>query len=185
MTRRADVHVQLRSDADADTGALPTTGCDGCELGRRAFVVGAAQAAAALLGLAAMPSLARAVALRDAGAARDERRYAIPTGDGVSVDEDASVILARVGSAVYGFSLACPHKRTALAWQPRNNRFECPKHKSKYQPDGTFISGRATRSMDRFAIRRDGAHVVLDLGRLYREDREAAAWRAAVVRVDG
>lgn len=157
--------------------------CSSCELGRRTFLVTAAQSVAALLGLSFAPAIARAV---PAGA-RDEtsrdRRYAIPATDGVSIDEDASVILARSQNAVYGFSLACPHKGAALGWQPRNGRFECPKHKSRYEPDGAFISGKATRSMDRHAIRRDGDHVVVDIGRLYREDRHPAEWQAAVVRL--
>lgn len=116
-----------------------------------------------------------------AGDTADERRYPVPAADGVFVDEPASVILARRAGAVYAFSLACPHKRTALRWQEGNSRFECPKHKSRYRPDGAFISGRATRSMDRFAIRRDGGSVVVNLDRLYREDRDHTAWQSAVV----
>lgn len=158
--------------------------CSGCELGRRGFLVAAAQSAAAALGLviAAVPARAMRMPMPASGSP-DERRYPIPAADGVSVDEEASLILARSAGAVYAFSLACPHKRTALRWQPQNGRFECPKHKSRYQPDGVFISGRATRSMDRYAIRRDGAFVVADTGRIFREDASAAAWRAAVVRL--
>lgn len=157
--------------------------CPGCEPARRLFLISAAQAAAAALGIAMVPSLVRAMPLVDDGQPRGERRYAIPAADGVSVDEDASLILARHAGSVYALSLACPHKRTAVRWQPGNGRFECPKHKSRYQPDGVFISGKATRSMDRFAIRRDGAFVVADTDRMFREDADTAAWRAAVVKV--
>ena len=161
--------------------------CDSCELGRRAFVVAAAEAAALFLGIGLSPSLARAIPL-DARSVRDsaraeERRYAVPAADGVSIDEDASVILARRGDAVYAFSLACPHKQTALRWQQAAGQFVCPKHKSRYQPDGVFISGRATRSMDRYSVRRDGTAIVVDLAQLHREDRDRAAWQAAFVRV--
>lgn len=183
MTREAHAPVQRTSEPDVH-GGPQLASCDGCELGRRAFVMRATHAVAALVGLAALPTLARAVPVSHAGTPHDVRRYAIPAADGVAIDEESSVIIARRANAVYGFSLACPHKRTALAWQPRNDRFECPKHKSKYRPDGSFISGRATRSMDRYAIRRDGAHVVVDLTQLLREDRDAGAWRAAVVRLD-
>lgn len=162
---------------------LPPDGCGGCEPARRLFLVSAMQAAAAAIGIAVVPSLVRALPLTGPPLATGERRYAIPAADGVSVDEDASLILVRHAGAVYALSLACPHKRTAVRWQPGNGRFECPKHKSRYQPDGVFISGRATRSMDRFAIRRDGAVVVADTDRMFREDSDAAAWRAAVVRV--
>ena len=155
--------------------------CAGCEPARRLFLISALQSAAAALGIAAVPGFARAMSLPMDGPATDERRYAIPAADGVTVDEEASLILARHAGVVYAFSLACPHKRTAVRWQPANARFECPKHKSRYQPDGVFISGRATRSMDRYAIRRDGAFVVANTERMYREDADAAAWRAAMV----
>lgn len=157
--------------------------CDGCEPARRIFLIGAAQAAAAAFGLVVAPGLVRAMPLLDPPLAAGERRYAIPAADGVMVDEDASLILVRHAAAIYALSLACPHKRAAVRWQPGNGRFECPKHKSRYQPDGVFISGRATRSMDRFAIRRDGAFVVADTDRTLREDTALDAWRAAVVRL--
>jgi Rieske Fe-S protein len=165
------------------TPAVPPPRCDGCEPARRLFLIRAAQAAAAAIGIAVVPSLARAVPLSHGAPGAPERRYAIPPADGVLVDEDASLVLARHAGSVYALSLACPHKRTAVRWQPATGRFECPKHRSRYQPDGVFISGRATRSMDRFAIRRDGAFVVADTGRMYREDTDVAAWRAAVVQL--
>ena len=28
---------------------------------------------------------------------------------------------------------------TALKWAPRDAQFQCPKHHSKYRPDGSFI----------------------------------------------
>ena len=49
--------------------------------------------------------------------------------------------------------------------------------------DGTFIEGRATRDMDRLAIRRDGATIVVDVDTLYQQDEKQAAWDAAVVTV--
>lgn len=175
-------------DDGSAAGSAPDSPCGDCLPARRAFLLSAAAAAAGLLGLAVAPSFARAMPVawtRDGHWPADpqERRYAIPAGDSVSIDEESSLILARSAGAVYAFSLACPHKRTALGWQPRNGRFECPKHKSKFQPDGVFMSGKATRHMDRYAIRRDGAHVVVDLAKLFRADRDAAAWSSAMVRV--
>lgn len=91
------------------------------------------------------------------------------------------MILVRFEGHVYAFSLSCPHQNTALRWLPDDHRFQCPKHKSKYQPDGEFISGRATRGMDRFAIRRAGETVVVDLAVLHKQDTDAAGWNAALV----
>jgi Rieske Fe-S protein len=165
-----------------------THDCNDCPLSsRRDFVRDAAAAvAAAFLTLGAGP---RGLSARTLGvtAARlvrgDERTYPLPAEDGASIDRDAEVILVRYQGKVYAFALSCPHQHTALHWEPDKARFQCPKHHSKYQPDGVYVSGRATRSMDRYALRRDAASVVVDLGRLYREDRDADAWKGAFVTV--
>ena len=139
-------------------------------------VAGAARPAGAL----ALPGIARVLApgVRDA---RTEKRYAIPAVDGVAIDHENSVIVARAGSKVYAFSLACPHQNTALRWSAEDKEFRCPKHKSHYRPDGAFIEGRATRDMDRMAVRRDGAVIVVDVDVLYQADEHPAEWGAAVV----
>lgn len=157
--------------------------CGGCELGRRAFVAAAGRTAAAVLGVTLLAPLAAVTTASGAGIGLGERRYPLPALDGVAVDEAAGVILARSADAVYAFSLKCPHKGTALRWQAAAQRFQCPKHKSRYQPDGVFISGRATRSMDRHAIRRDAQTVIVDLARVFREDLHPRDWEAACVRV--
>jgi Rieske Fe-S protein len=165
-----------------------THDCNDCPLSsRRDFVRDAAAAVAAgFLTLGAGP---RGLSARTLGvtAARlvrgDERTYPLPAEDGASIDRDAEVILVRYQGKVYAFALSCPHQHTALHWEPDKARFQCPKHHSKYQPDGVYVSGRATRSMDRHALRRDAASVVVDLGRLYREDRDADAWKGAFVTV--
>ena|SRR5690349_2754580 len=148
--------------------------CSGCELGRRAFVrdflrdVGAAVVVA--LGI---PAVARG----------QTRAYPIPAQDGATIDREHEVIVVRWQAAVYAFNLACPHQNTALRWLGGDSRFQCPKHKSKYRPDGTFIEGRATRGMDRFAVRREGDAVAVDLDRLYKQPDDPAGWAAAVVRL--
>jgi nitrite reductase/ring-hydroxylating ferredoxin subunit len=112
---------------------------------------------------------------------RAEKAYQLPTADGVSIDKDESVIIARFGDRAYAFSLACPHQNTAIRWDASNTRFQCPKHKSRYRPDGTFIEGRATRGLDRFALRQEGAQLLVNLDALYREDKNAVEWAAAFV----
>ena len=101
--------------------------------------------------------------------------------DGVTIDRDAQIILVRHQNRVFAFGLACPHENTALRWRQQDSRFQCPRHESKYQPDGTFISGRATRNMDRFAVRREGDSVVVDLKQWFRSDQQAAQWNAAAL----
>ena len=113
----------------------------------------------------------------------NEKTYPLPPTDGASIDRDEDVIVVRFQGAVYAFALSCPHQNTALKWLQEEGRFQCPKHKSKYRPDGTFISGRATRGMDRFSLRKTGDRIVVDLDALHRQDKDAAGWAAALIQV--
>ena len=109
--------------------------------------------------------------------------YAIPSADGVQIDKDNEVILVRWQNTIYAFNLSCPHQNTALRWNAAAKEFQCPKHKSKYTPSGSFISGRATRGMDRFAVTRSGSNIVVDVDKMYQEDENEAQWKGAFVRV--
>ena len=160
--------------------------CTGCAVsGRRDFLLDALRAGAiALAAIGLAPASGSAMPLRFIQAlasGKTEKSYAIPAADGVQIDKDSEVILARVGKQVYAFALSCPHQNTALKWEPEDNRFQCPKHKSRYRPDGTFIEGRATRSMDRYAIRVAGNAVVVDVDKLFQEDLDKDKWQQSVV----
>jgi Rieske Fe-S protein len=93
------------------------------------------------------------------------------------------VIVVRYQAHMYAFNLACPHQNQALKWLPKEGRFQCPKHQSKYQPTGTFMTGRATRNMDRLAVRLDGTALVVDVNRMFQSDKDPAGWSAATVAV--
>jgi Rieske Fe-S protein len=151
--------------------------------GRRQFLKEATMAVASVMAaLAASPHEAVALPLSLAealDAVGDELTYPIPNADGVTIDKANEVILVRWKSQVYAFNLSCPHQKTALKWLASDARFQCPKHKSKYQPDGTFMSGKATRNMDRFPVRKVGKNVVVKVGTLYRSDKQAALWTSA------
>ena len=109
--------------------------------------------------------------------------YPIPNVDGVQIDKDNEVILVRWQGNVYAFNLSCPHQRTTLRWNDSAKEFQCPKHKSKYTPSGGFISGRATRGMDRFAIQRAGDNIVVDVDQMFEEDENEVQWKTAFVKV--
>jgi cytochrome b6-f complex iron-sulfur subunit len=47
----------------------------------------------------------------------------------------------------------CPHLGCLYAWNDQEFKFICPCHGSQYQHDGSYISGPAPRSLDRFIIR--------------------------------
>jgi nitrite reductase/ring-hydroxylating ferredoxin subunit len=171
--------------------------CGGCTLRdaldapvameRREFLraAGLALASLGLLGVSAHDADAMPAALHllpaRAGDRHEERRYPLPTADGVSIDRDNSVIIVRAAGKVYAFALSCPHQNTALRWNGNDHEFQCPKHKSHYRADGTYIDGRATRDMDRLAIRREGAVLVVDVDTLYQADLNPKEWAGAFV----
>jgi nitrite reductase/ring-hydroxylating ferredoxin subunit len=166
--------------------ASETDSCDGCAVaaaGRRRFLHDAAlMVAGTLAALSAAPVSAAALEprfIRALAGPDAMKSYPIPAGDSVNIDKDESVIIARWKGKLFAFSLACPHQNTALHWEPDDQDFRCPKHHSIYTPEGVFIDGRATRSMDRFAVKRDGGNVSVDLDKLYREDDDPDLWKAA------
>jgi len=159
--------------------------CDDAQAGRRQFLrsVGCFGAAAAMLGLSSGEARALPVVMTEGSQAGDDRRYPIPATDSVNVDRTAQLIVARAQSHVYVFALSCPHQNNAVKWLPKDHRFQCTKHDSQYQPDGVHTSGRATRNMDRYVIRRDGDSVVVDLHRWIQSDKDPAGWAAATIAI--
>lgn len=150
-------------------------------LDRREFIH---EGSCVLLALSAVGLAAEAVAspalISGAGGGR-ERRYPIPSADGVTIDRDAQVILVRAASKVFAFALACPHQNAAVKWVAKDHRFQCTKHDSRYQQDGTYTEGHTTRNLDRFPIRRDGDSVVVSLDAVFRSDENRSGWDGAAI----
>lgn len=154
---------------------------------RRAFLKSSAGCAGGAFALCALvPESLRALPITMVDGVRvgaAEQSYPVPTSDAVSLDAKKGLILARVAGKVYAMSMTCPHERAGVKWVPKDHRFACTKHDSKYQPDGTYISGRSTRHLDRFPIRRDGANVLVNTDLVFRFDRNPDSWASAVVPV--
>ncbi len=164
-------------------------GHDDCTLlgtagaGRREFLrgAGAALGALALLGLSTEEAMALPVRLLTGTRGAAGVRYPIPAADSVIFDDKNGIIIVRRGAQAWAFLATCPHKDVVkLKWQDAENRFKCPKHDSTYQPDGTFIEGRATRNMDRLPIKKDGTDLVVDVESVLESDKMAAGWKSAV-----
>lgn len=179
----------LREDAECSGGCALHDALNAPEaIERRAFLRAGAMALASLgmLGLGARAVEAMTVnglgtlAARR-GDRREEKRYPIPTTDIVSIDRENSVIIARAAGKIYAFALSCPHQNTALRWSPEDKEYQCSKHHSHYRADGSFIEGRATRDMDRLAVRRDGQSLVVEIDTLYQQDLNLAQWTAAFI----
>jgi nitrite reductase/ring-hydroxylating ferredoxin subunit len=177
--------IVMADRSESQSGTRQAPACDRCR-SRRQFIgesVAFAAAFAAALGVAPERAFAWSISETSGGRSGNELSYPIPAADGVTIDRDNQVILVRNQGDVYAFNQACPHENTALKWRKNDGRFQCPRHESKYRPDGTFIEGRATRNMDRFAVRRDGDKVVVNVDVLYRSDENATEWAAALLKV--
>ena len=113
----------------------------------------------------------------------NEKQFPLPSGDSATIDRQSQVIIVRYQNAIYAFALSCPHENAAVKWLPKDKRFQCSKHDSQYRPDGLHTSGRATRNMDRFAIRLEGTSIIVDLHQWFQSDKDPTGWAAATVRL--
>ena len=129
-----------------------------------------------LLGFAGLP-----VFEVDSTGAATEKRFQIPAADSVNIDRQSQTILVRYQNSIFAFALACPHEHAAVKWLPKDRRFQCSKHDSQYQSNGTYTAGKATRNLDRFAIRREDAFIVVDLQHWFESDKNPSGWASAVV----
>jgi Rieske Fe-S protein len=157
--------------------------CSGeCPIARRVFLKDVSVFAAALVAAGLAPSaLSAATPVTALSRVKGEVKYPIPAADGVQFDDKNEVILVRYTGHVYAFALSCPHQNTALKKDPSGTGFYCTKHESRYKFDGQFISGRATRNMDRLVIRRDGNTVVVNVDKWYESDSEPTQWAGAQI----
>lgn len=165
---------------DPCTGACPDLGAD---QDRRGFLRDGLLAVAALTAIAgdAVPLEAMARRLTTGLAVGATVTYDIPATDGATIDRTHRVILIRHQGMIYAADLECPHKGTMVQWQPAEQRFFCPKHKSTFRPEGTRIQGKSPRSLDRYAVRLEGGKVVVDTAQPV--DGDATGWAQRGVRV--
>ncbi|MCX6552112.1 MAG: Rieske 2Fe-2S domain-containing protein [Acidobacteria bacterium] len=144
----------------------------------------AALVAGAVAGLGATARSAGALPIafgRPLEASGNELTYPIPAADGATIDRDNGVIVVRNQGQVFAFNLSCPHENAAVRWKAALGRFECSRHDSQYTPAGVYTSGRATRNMDRFPVKKNGSTLVVDVSRLIQSDQQKAAWDGAAV----
>jgi nitrite reductase/ring-hydroxylating ferredoxin subunit len=181
MPERQETPVGLERPATHDDCGVA---CDHDE-GRRAFLRDGLMAVAALTAIAGTSAPLHAMARSYATglASFGTVTYDIPAADGAMIDKANRVILVRYQGMVHAFSLECPHKGTMVTWQPDQQRFYCPKHKSTFKPEGTRIQGKTPRNLDRFAVRIEGGKVVVDTAAEIDASKNAAGWAAAGVKV--
>jgi cytochrome b6-f complex iron-sulfur subunit len=77
-------------------------------------------------------------------------------------DARAWLILSETG--LCALFADCPHRSSIPCtpqWVDVNNRFECPCYGSKFQLDGTYISGPAPRGLDHLVIHAETPHGII------------------------
>jgi nitrite reductase/ring-hydroxylating ferredoxin subunit len=178
----------MRNTVNSASGRDAADDCNDCTLhDRRSFLTRtlAAIAAASVLlpGVVKAEEMAGYVLYRATRRADGTAKYPVPAADGATIDAENEVIIVRNGGKCYAFALSCPHQRAMLKLKGGDTAFLCPKHKSEYRIDGEYIRGRATRSMDRRALRKEGTELVVDLESQIKSDDDAAGWAAAFVAV--
>jgi nitrite reductase/ring-hydroxylating ferredoxin subunit len=176
----------MKDDMRTTDHHVPCAACAGADSRRDFFRQTAALVSGALVAMAGPGSPAVALTVRpvpplDASGA--ELTYPVPVADGATVDRDNGVIIVRFQGKMFAFNLSCPHENASVRWKAAVSRFECSRHDSRYSPDGIYTSGRATRNMDRFAVKRNGDTIAVDVSRLIQSDAQKAQWEAAVVAV--
>ncbi len=174
-----------RSSRDDGAAAGEATPCvfDAASPDRRAFVRGAAAALGALVALGLTSEAAMALPVHIVRGRRDPsggKRYPVPPADGVVFDDVEGIVIVRRGELAWALLATCPHKAVVkIKWQGGENRFQCPKHESRYEADGTFIEGKATRNLDRLPVKKDGKELLVDVETAIESDRDASGWAAA------
>jgi Rieske Fe-S protein len=160
------------------------TACAGADARRDFLRQAALLVSGAIVGIAGASATGEALSVSagaSLGTSGTEITYPIPTADGATVDRDNGVIVVRFQGKVFAFNLSCPHENAAVRWKAAVSRFECSRHDSRYEPNGTYTSGRATRNMDRFSLKRNGDSIVVDVSRLIQSDTQKAQWESAAL----
>jgi nitrite reductase/ring-hydroxylating ferredoxin subunit len=159
--------------------------CFDNDCGRRDFLRAGGCFSVALAAIGLPSSLAGLPVMEMSGTTTpaNEKRYTLPSADSVNIDYKAQVILIRYQNTVYAFALACPHEHAAVKWLAKDKRFQCSKHDSQYTPNGTYKTGHATRNLDRFAVRREDASIVVNLQQWFESDKDPAGWASAAVQI--
>jgi len=179
----------MRNEHENDTSRHehePCAGCRGIDTRRDFLKHAATLVSGAIIGITGAAGAGEALTVSAGaplGASGSELTYPVPTADGATVDRDNGIIVVRYQGKLFAFNLSCPHENAAVRWKPAVNRFECSRHDSKYDPNGTYTSGRATRNMDRFPIKRNGGTIVVDVSKLIQSDTQKAQWEAAAIGV--
>ena len=88
--------------------------------------------------------------------------------DSVTLDAETGIYVVRSAEGFYALSAVCTHLGCLTAWKPELGIIACPCHGSKFDKDGTKISGPAPRPLPRFSmVLDDQGQLVVDLSLIH------------------
>ncbi len=73
-------------------------------------------------------------------------------GDPIPLNEGKFWLVRTEENQILALYRVCTHLGCLYNWQPSEHKFICPCHGTQYELDGTYITGPAPRSADRFII---------------------------------
>ena len=77
----------------------------------------------------------------------------VPVVNGAPVEvPEGRFWLVRTRDGIIALDKVCTHLDCVLTWDGQSRQFICPCHGSQFAQDGTYRSGPAPRSMDRFVV---------------------------------
>ncbi len=78
-----------------------------------------------------------------------------------STEKSTAWVVRKPGGELVAYAPMCTHLGCAYHWEDAKNEFVCPCHGSYFSLDGQVISGPATRPLDRYAVKLEGARIWL------------------------
>ena len=81
---------------------------------------------------------------------------ALATDDGWLLHPSENILLVNIGGVNSAYSSSCPHSGCTREWGYSNSTFTCNCHFSRFQADGSLISGPAGRGLTKLTVEQDG-----------------------------
>jgi cytochrome b6-f complex iron-sulfur subunit len=82
---------------------------------------------------------------------------------GNSVAGSAWLVRRAAGDEIIAFDPRCTHGLCAYNWEPDSGQFFCQCHDGQFALDGSVVSGKPTRPLDRFPARVTGGAIEVDV----------------------
>jgi Rieske Fe-S protein len=73
-------------------------------------------------------------------------------------------IIKKMDEGFLAFSVVCPHLNCVVNWNETLNKFECPCHGAKFNPNGEVLEGPPPRPLDLFKLQIIDEKLVVDTG---------------------